>query len=64
MMKTHFLNEESTPEDNEQVSELAAIHHVSILDDLINEHEKEMSTPYFLALRFSGVPRNIMLSFG
>ena len=56
MMRNHFVNEESTSGDNEENSEMADINHVSILDDVIHEHEKEVFTSYFIAALYSEIP--------
>ena len=49
MLKTHFGNDESTPEVDEEDSEISHIHHVSIFDDIVLDHEKEVFTSYFMA---------------
>ena len=49
MMNTRFVIDESTHADCEKDSELTDTHHVSILDEGINEHVNEVFTSYFMA---------------
>ena len=47
MMKTRFVHETFVTKDDEDNSELTDTHHVSMIYDVIQEHEKEVFISYF-----------------
>ena len=46
MMKINFVDEKSITKDNEDKSKLTDTRHVSIIDDVIQEHEEAVFTSY------------------